>query len=239
MEFKTRATHEITPHDQTYAGSYGSYASNQHKALYLDSQMTPPTTPTGSQENFTPEPAGPPIFHNFLRAFYPFNPGYTISDSSVTLSLEEGDVVLVHSVHTNGWADGTLLVSGARGWLPTNYCEAYEPDDMRSLLKALLNFWALLRSTSINDNKIFGNQEFMKGIIAGVRFLLVRYDTLLREGKNCGKPPIVSINPTISAPANPLTPRNELPVSTESQPLFKEVMDFVKAAGRCSQNYRP
>ncbi|KAG6053603.1 hypothetical protein E4U17_004560 [Claviceps sp. LM77 group G4] len=181
VDFKTRATYEITPHNQIYAGSYGSYASNQHTALYLDSQMTPPTTPTGSQENFSPEPAGPPIFHNFLRAFYPFNPGYTISDSSVTLSLEEGDVVLVHSVHTNGWADGTLLVSGARGWLPTNYCEAYEPDDMRSLLKALLNFWALLRSTSINDNKIFGNQEFMKGIIAGVRFLLERTACLNRE----------------------------------------------------------
>ena len=44
---------------------------------------------------------------------------------------------------------------------------------MRNLLKALLNFWDLMRSTSLNDNEMFGNQEFMKGIIVGVRYLLV------------------------------------------------------------------
>ena len=95
----------------------------------------------------------------------------------MTLPLIEGDVVLVHSIHTNGWADGTLLVDGTRGWLPTNYCEAYDPIEMKSLLKALLNFWDLMRTTSGNDSEIFGNQEFMKGIIAGVRYLLVRCRT--------------------------------------------------------------
>jgi hypothetical protein len=154
-----------------------SSTSENDTSLYSQSQMTPPATPNGSQEDLSPSPSPqyipPQVFHNFLRAFYPFNPSYVMSDSSVTLPLNEGDVVLVHSIHTNGWADGTLLVSGARGWLPTNYCEAYEPDDMCNLLKALLNFWDLLRSTSVNDKEIFGNQEFMKGIIAGVRFLLV------------------------------------------------------------------
>ncbi|PHH84234.1 hypothetical protein CDD83_2271 [Cordyceps sp. RAO-2017] len=143
--------------------------------------MTPPATPNGSQEDLSPEVLDPPVFHSFLRAFYPFSPSDAMTESSVTLPLDEGDVVLVHSVHTNGWADGTLLATGARGWLPTNYCDAYEPDDMRSLLKALLNFWDLLRSTSINDNEIFRNQEFMKGIIAGVRFLLERTHCLSRE----------------------------------------------------------
>lgn len=142
---------------------------------HLSSEMTPPATPNGSQEDLAYEPQGLPLFHNFLRAFYPFSPTYAMSDSSITLPLNEGDVILVHSIHTNGWADGTLLASGARGWLPTNYCEAYEPDEMRSLLNALLNFWDLLRSSSVNDAELFGNQEFMKGIIAGVRFLLVRY----------------------------------------------------------------
>jgi hypothetical protein len=161
------------PHYTSDQVSYGSHESDQHVKPYSTSEMTPPTTPNCSQEDLSPVTKSQPIFHNFLRAFYPFHPSYAISDSSVTLPLEEGDVVLVHSVHTNGWADGTLLVSGARGWLPTNYCEAYEPEDMRSLLKALLNFWDLLRSTSVNDSEIFRNQEFMKGIIAGVRFLLV------------------------------------------------------------------
>ncbi|KAI0015687.1 ras GEF [Xylariomycetidae sp. FL0641] len=150
--------------------------------LYSQSQITPPRTPNESQEELMPQPEPPnPIFHNFLRAFYPFQPTYTVSDSTVTLPLNEGDVVLVHSIHTNGWADGTLLISGARGWLPTNYCEAYDPEEMKNLLTALLNFWDLLRSTMTNDRDIFGNQEFMKGIIAGVRYLLERAHCLTRE----------------------------------------------------------
>ncbi|KAI0385576.1 ras GEF [Hypomontagnella monticulosa] len=149
---------------------------------YSQSQITPPSTPNDSQEDLLPQPTpSDPIFHNFLRAFYPFHPTYAMSDSTVTLPLNEGDVVLVHSIHTNGWADGTLLVSGARGWLPTNYCEAYDPEEMRNLLTALLNFWDLLRSTATNDRDIFGNQEFMKGIIAGVRYLLERTHCLTRE----------------------------------------------------------
>ncbi|KAH8753192.1 ras guanine-nucleotide exchange protein-like protein [Hyaloscypha sp. PMI_1271] len=146
------------------------------------SQMTPPATPNGSQEDLRQhiEPQQP-VFHNFLRAFYPFHPTYAISDTTVTLPLNEGDVILVHSIHTNGWADGTLLVSGARGWLPTNYCEAYDPDYMRNLLKALLNFWDLLRSPMTRDSELFANQEFMRGIIAGVRYLLERSNCLTRE----------------------------------------------------------
>ncbi|KAL6855000.1 Ras guanine nucleotide exchange factor bud5 [Amphichorda felina] len=155
-----------------------SYA---HNHPYLQSDMTPPATPNGSQEDLGADHQAPPVFHNFLRAFYPFNPTHAMADCSVTLPLNEGDVVLVHSIHTNGWADGTLLVTGARGWLPTNYCEAYEPEEMRSLLKALLNFWDLLRSSSVNDNELFGNQEFMKGVIAGVRFLLQRTNCLDRD----------------------------------------------------------
>lgn len=138
------------------------------------SQITPPTTPNGSQEDLAQQMETPqPVFHNFLRAFYPFHPTYAISDTTVTLPLDEGDVILVHSIHTNGWADGTLLATGARGWLPTNYCEAYEPEQLQNLLKALLNFWDLLRSGLTTDNEIFGNQEFMRGVIAGVRDLLV------------------------------------------------------------------
>lgn len=141
--------------------------------LCSDSQITPPATPSRAREDHEASLTSPPAFHNFLRAFYPFHPSCIITDSTVTLPLDEGDVVLVHSIHTNGWADGTLLASGARGWLPTNYCEAYDPVEMRSLLKGLLNFWDLMRSASVNDSEMFGNQEFIKGIIAGVRCLLV------------------------------------------------------------------
>lgn len=163
------ASNGSSSHDQTPKGDSNLDASR------LSSQMTPPVTPYGSQEDLSTRPEShiPPVFHNFLRAFYPFEPTLAMSDSSVTLPLDEGDVVLVHSIHTNGWADGTLLASGARGWLPTNYCEAYEPEEMRNLLKALLNFWDLLRITTIDEGHMFQSQDFMKGLIGGVRYLLV------------------------------------------------------------------
>lgn len=157
---------------KTQSGDHGSDTMSSAN-MYSQSNLTPPVTPTGSHEDLNAPPHDGSVFHNFLRAFYPFEPTNAMTDSTVTLALNEGDVVLVHSIHTNGWADGTLLASGARGWLPTNYCEPYDPEDLRNLLRALLNFWDLLRSTSIDDSEIFGNQEFMKGIIAGVRFLLV------------------------------------------------------------------
>ncbi|PQE07482.1 hypothetical protein CJF30_00007229 [Rutstroemia sp. NJR-2017a BBW] len=165
--------HKTRPSGSSSGSSHrrngSSRSSNQTTSTSSQSQITPPATPNGSQEDLNQMDVSPPVFHNFLRAFYPFHPTYLISDSTVTLPLNEGDVVLVHSIHTNGWADGTLLVSGARGWLPTNYCEAYDPDSMANLLKALLNFWDLLRSGLTTDSEIFGNQDFMRGIIAGVR----------------------------------------------------------------------
>lgn len=171
-----RASLQVAPLaiQKTQSGDHGSDTMSSVN-MYSQSDITPPVTPNGSQEDLNTPPNDPKMFHNFLRAFYPFSPTYAMTDSTVTLPLNEGDVVLVHSIHTNGWADGTLLASGARGWLPTNYCEPYEPDEMRNLLKALLNFWDLLRSAGINDSEIFGNQEFMKGIIAGVRYLLVSF----------------------------------------------------------------
>lgn len=114
-----------------------------------------------------------PKFHNYLRAFYPFHPAGNVSPSTVTLPLDQGDIILVHSVHTNGWADGTLLDSGNRGWLPTNYCEAYDQLPMRPLLRALTDFWDIIRGGCGSSLRDFGNQDLMRGPIAGVRFLLV------------------------------------------------------------------
>lgn len=169
-----RASLQVAPLtiQKTQPGDHGSDTMSSAN-MYSQSDFTPPVTPTGSQEDLNAPLNEAKVFHNFLRAFYPFEPTHAMTDSTVTLALNEGDVVLVHSIHTNGWADGTLLASGARGWLPTNYCEPYDPEDLRNLLRALLNFWDLLRSTSVDDSEIFGNQEFMKGIIAGVRYLLV------------------------------------------------------------------
>lgn len=118
-----------------------------------------------------------PIFHNYLRAFYHYTPNSTVSsstdESSITVAIKQGDVVLVHSVHPNGWADGTLLASGARGWLPTNYCEPYDHPAIRNLLTALTNLWDLVRDGESGDLTAFMKQDYVKGMIAGIRFFLV------------------------------------------------------------------
>ena len=113
------------------------------------------------------------IFYSFLRAFCSFHPTCDEDSSTVTLPLNKGDVILVHSVHTNGWADGTLLTSGARGWLPTNYCEGYFEEPSHVLMKALTIFWDMVRGSSKGNTVIFGNQDYVRGLVAGVRCLLV------------------------------------------------------------------
>ena len=141
------------------------------------SHMSPPLTPQASRETLADQPSQP-LFHNYLRAFYHFHPSSTVSssstdESSITVPINQGDVILVHSVHPNGWADGTLLASGARGWLPTNYCEPYDHSTIRTLLNALTNLWDLVRDGENGDVLVFMKQDYVRSLIAGVRFFLV------------------------------------------------------------------
>ncbi|MCJ1374289.1 hypothetical protein MMC20_005521 [Loxospora ochrophaea] len=144
--------------------------------------MTPPLTPKSSQEELELGPPGSQWqFHTYLRAFYPFHPTCDDNSSTVTLPLNQGDIILLHSVHTNGWADGTLLSSGARGWLPTNYCETYDYEPIRNLMKALTSIWDLLRGSGHGGMVVLNNPDFTRGLVAGVRILLERTNCLNRE----------------------------------------------------------
>ncbi|KAL4921164.1 ras guanine nucleotide exchange factor domain-containing protein [Aspergillus aurantiobrunneus] len=159
-----------------------NFRSGANRFYSNDHQITPPSTPhTTTQDGIMDRPESRTVFHNYLRAFYPFQPGADVSPATVTLPLDQGDIVLVHSVHTNGWADGTLLDSGARGWLPTNYCEAYDQVPMRPLLKALTDFWDIIRGGCGSPLIDFGNQDLVRGLIAGVRFLLDKSECLTRD----------------------------------------------------------
>lgn len=144
--------------------------------------ITPPSTPHPDDQGHNMDNQPRPVFHNYLRAFYPFQPSGDVSPSTVTLPLEQGDIILIHSVHTNGWADGTLLDTAARGWLPTNYCEAYDQLPMQPLLKALTDFWDIIRGGCGDPLCYFGNQDLVRGLIAGVRFLLVGLLFLFSRG---------------------------------------------------------
>lgn len=177
---------KIAKSTASLSASTTSYDSKSAPSRYYSQagqfEMTPPMTPhettdTNMDQSDPPEEPPRAVFHNYLRAFYPFHPAGDVSPSTVTLPLDQGDIILVHSVHTNGWADGTLLDSGNRGWLPTNYCEAYDQLPMRPLLKALTDFWDIIRGGCGSSLKDFGNQDLMRGPIAGVRFLLVRMPT--------------------------------------------------------------
>lgn len=138
-------------------------------------QITPPLTPHDTQQVVPTyrDDFGRSDFHTYLRAFYPYQAPSEENSSTVTLQLSSGDIILVHSIHVNGWADGTLLLSGARGWLPTNYCEPYESEPIRVLLNALTSFWDLVKGSANGDLGVFGRQDYVRALVAGVRYLLV------------------------------------------------------------------
>lgn len=154
------------------------------KDLYHSAEEATPKVDhrPGYDKQLPEEPLSPrPRFQNFLRASYPFQPQDQFSSTSVTIPLTAGDIVLVHSIHTNGWADGTLLETGARGWLPTNYCEPYDYATMRPLLKALTEFWDIIRSDAESCAELHRTHDYMRGMVAGVRFLLEKSDCLTRD----------------------------------------------------------
>ncbi|KAL8996415.1 MAG: hypothetical protein Q9169_004063 [Polycauliona sp. 2 TL-2023] len=145
-------------------------------------QITPPLTPQASQDDLqAPKYLEHSSFQTYLRAFYSFHPTCDEKSSTITLPLNYGDIILIHSVHTNGWADGTLLSSGARGWLPTNYCEPYNCEPARVLLKALTKFWDLAKGSSLHGVEALANQDYVRGLVAGVRCLLEKTRCLNRE----------------------------------------------------------
>ncbi|KAF2766421.1 ras GEF [Teratosphaeria nubilosa] len=155
------------------------------KGMAIHVQMTPPDTPICPHGDHGDPSTGQHMFHNYLRAFYPYDPSTSVpnGDDSLlsTVAIKPGDLILIHSVHANGWADGTVLSSGARGWLPTNYCEAYDHPYMRNLLNAMTQFWDLLRANDEANLSTFVRQDYIRGLIAGVRYLLEHADCLHRD----------------------------------------------------------
>src|SRR5690348_4359411 len=137
--------HAAPLHIKKSAANVAAAVHDIGKAYDMEKPL--PDTPQQEDMQNVDEDTQPerPLFQNYLRAFYPFQPSDSLSPSTITLPLIAGDMILVHSIHTNGWADGTLLNTGARGWLPTNYCEPYEHASMAPLLKALIEFWDVIR----------------------------------------------------------------------------------------------
>ncbi|EWC45892.1 hypothetical protein DRE_04899 [Drechslerella stenobrocha 248] len=119
----------------------------------------------------------------FMRAFYSFRPVQAADAATVTIPLTPGDMILIHNIHENGWADGTTIASGARGWLPTNFCASYEVDEMQLLLNACIAVFEYYRGTSA-ENFASARERVVGDVVNGVRQLLEATDCLTRESTN-------------------------------------------------------
>ncbi|EPS42313.1 hypothetical protein H072_3719 [Dactylellina haptotyla CBS 200.50] len=125
----------------------------------------------------------PTQYPAFMRAFYSFKPFQNADTSTVTIPLSPGDMIMVHNIHENGWADGTTLSSGARGWLPTNFCAIYEVDEMQPLLKASIAVFEECRVASTSAF-VTASQTVVADVVNGVRHLLEATDCLTRDSTN-------------------------------------------------------
>lgn len=152
-------------------------------------KVTDDTIPEEGEEEDA-EDSRPQSGFPFVRALHSFDSStLTANDSknstddpaSICLSFEEGDIALLHSVHSSGWGDATIISSGARGWIPTNYFVAYNDPKIAPLLTAILAFVAQPMSFELAPGVFSFSQEAVTNIVAGVRSLLEACGTLTRD----------------------------------------------------------
>lgn len=136
----------------------------------------------------------PATGYPFLRALHSFDStslSAEVADpeedpASICLSFQESEIVLLHSIHPSGWGDATILSTGVRGWIPTNYFTPYTEPKVTHLLTAVLGFVLNPKSqplTRTGDSEVqFSfSQSSITSIVAGVRSLLEACGTLTRD----------------------------------------------------------
>ncbi|KAF4551825.1 RasGEF domain-containing protein 4 [Elsinoe fawcettii] len=127
----------------------------------------------------------PPLNRKYIRALHDHEPSQPSSEcrrpASKTVTLRQGDVVLVHLTNSNGWADGTVLNSGDRGWIPANYCEPYDHEFVRIFFHGLTELW----TAGARDNQTAAwrstRREEVQVLVTGVRHVLDKTRCLRRE----------------------------------------------------------
>ncbi|CAF9908625.1 MAG: hypothetical protein GOMPHAMPRED_006219 [Gomphillus americanus] len=159
-----------------------SSSSRRPFSMISRGEMTPPLTPALSTEDLTrKQSTDTPTFPTYLRAVYPFHPPCDLDSDTITLPLNQGNIILIHSIHSNGWADGTLLDTAHRGWLPTNYCEEFDSEPLRTLLNALTTFWDSASEGGEGMITMIHGHNLTQGLVAGVRCLLAETECLTRD----------------------------------------------------------
>lgn len=164
-------------------------------------ERTPPPSP-----NITKDRAKA---NRFLRVVHPYQPKQPTSPSTVCLNLHGGEVILMHTIHTTGWVDGTALDSGQRGWVPINYCSVYEDEGIRPLLQAVVNLCNCIR-----DGVLQGHHSQVAAVVAAIRTFLKATGCISRESE------IVKKNTS---------------VRHERKCILSELKDLVTSARLCAQ----
>ncbi|PSK34427.1 hypothetical protein B9Z65_8753 [Elsinoe australis] len=128
----------------------------------------------------------PSLNRKYIRALHDHIPTSTPAQKSrraatKTVTVRQGDVILVHLTNANGWADGTVLNSGDRGWLPANYCEPYDHEFIRVFFHGLTNIW----TAGARDNQVASwrgpRRDEVQTLVSGVKYVLDRTKCLRRE----------------------------------------------------------
>lgn len=76
----------------------------------------------------------------FVRTRYAFEPPAAPSAITHVLSFGPGELAIIHHIEPSGWGEGSILKTGRRGWIPSNYCLLYSPEPMKPLLQTMLPF---------------------------------------------------------------------------------------------------
>ncbi|KAF3156486.1 hypothetical protein TWF225_002326 [Orbilia oligospora] len=161
-----------------------SVTSNGESSMDVSLPDTRPKSHTSaSSKTSSKRISRPTEYPAFMRAFYHFRPFQNADTATVTIALSPGDMIMVHNIHENGWADGTALASGSRGWLPTNFCAAYEVEEMQPLLRASIAVFEECRVAS-NASFVTASQTVVGDVVNGVRYLLEVTDCLTRDSEN-------------------------------------------------------
>lgn len=165
-------------------------SSNAPHSIQNTSHVEPLPPPQVSQPNIDPTAAQLNTGSPFLRALHSFDASSLSSQnneieenaSAICLSFQESEIVLLHTIHASGWGDATILSTGVRGWIPTNYFTPYTDLKVAPLLSAVLSFVLNPKSERLKDSDEYTfAQSSILNIVAGVRSLLEASETLTRD----------------------------------------------------------
>lgn len=125
--------------------------------------------------------ARPPLAslnRKYLRAVHDFEqPADTANNdpegSSAKSNLTAGDIVMVHLTNSQGWADGTILNTGRRGWLPASYCQPYDHENVRAFFHGLTKLWVVCNQDNVAASQRGRISSDIKPLVQGVRQSLV------------------------------------------------------------------